>query len=139
MQSPFISSSETTLYIPGQWPLEDGFAAERDDLCVSHNNSFITTVGKWVAIVADISTLFTLPHDFARKFLRRQKIAIVPILGENGSSKKRLIDAGFVNEVKKTITLTTSACERDSTSRPSIEAASFPRSLVPESKPWRGA
>ncbi|OAL54281.1 hypothetical protein IQ07DRAFT_628130 [Pyrenochaeta sp. DS3sAY3a] len=88
-------------FVPGQWPVECDLD-DQDDASLSHSgrgaSTFFTTVGRWAATVANITTLFRLPQRLAGRFLRPQRIEAVPIVRADGSFKKRLVDAGLEDD-----------------------------------------
>ncbi|CAO2654732.1 Nn.00g114650.m01.CDS01 [Neocucurbitaria sp. VM-36] len=97
-QSPLSSTSG--LYVPGQWPLEPSLPIERDDHPTTATaSSFFTTIGRWAATVTNVTNLFRLPVRLAERYLRKQTIRAIPVTREDGSNKKRLVDAGFADEL----------------------------------------
>lgn len=78
--------------MPGQW-LEDESHLEDSSIAPVHTNTVFTTLARF----ATSATLevFKIPYRLTQFFTRPQQIRAVPVLREDGASKRRLVDAGL--------------------------------------------
>jgi hypothetical protein len=93
-QQPAYSSPH--IHIPGAWPSEHDATAIQE--AAPAHSSFFTTVNRWATTVS-LSNILSLPQRLAQRFLRRQTICAVSIIGSDGSNKKRFIAAGVADEI----------------------------------------
>lgn len=77
--------------MPGEWPTEALSAAPAETPVFSA----FSTVGRWAA---KASSVLTLPKRLINQYWGAQQIVAVPITSDNGSQKKRLVDAGVIDE-----------------------------------------
>jgi hypothetical protein len=102
---PDFSPSPGALRIPGRWPREydtprildvvNGTAA--DDAPAPRGRAFMTTLGNW--FLADhIINIMAVPARFIKRYFRQQQIIVQPVIRDDGACKKRIIDAGPVDE-----------------------------------------
>ncbi|KAF2631013.1 cysteine proteinase [Macroventuria anomochaeta] len=83
--------SSPARYVPGQWPEDNSIIEEASAPATS--TSFLTTL-------AHFATSITLevcktPRRLRQRFTRPQQIVAVPIIRQDGASKRRLVDAGL--------------------------------------------
>ncbi|KAF3035207.1 hypothetical protein E8E12_002763 [Didymella heteroderae] len=78
-------------YVPGQWPQEDLNAA--NETAPASRASSFTTLARFAANLR--LGVLNIPERLRKLFARPQQIVAVPVIREDGSCKRRLIDAGL--------------------------------------------
>lgn len=81
--------------MPGQWPGQDAISDDRPQ--VRAGGSFFTTLGNWAATLLNPANLLTIPQRLFKCYWQQHRIVAVPVIGSNGSNKKRFIDAGLLD------------------------------------------
>lgn len=87
-----------TRFIPGQWPEEVLDAPEAvldapNEVAPAPRASFFTTLSHYAANFR--LEVLRIPERLRNRFVRPQQIVAVPVIREDGSCKRRLIDAGL--------------------------------------------
>lgn len=77
--------------IPGQWPEDD--AQVEHTVAPTPRSTFFSTVARFATSIT--LEVFSLPNRLRQHFTREQQILAVPVVREDGASKRRLIDAGL--------------------------------------------
>ncbi|KAJ4366074.1 hypothetical protein N0V95_000301 [Ascochyta clinopodiicola] len=88
-QALYSSPAHTT---PGQWPEE--YLDSGEATAPAPSDTFFTTAARFATSVT--LEVFKLPSRLVNSFTRQQQIHAVPIIREDGASKRRLLDAGLV-------------------------------------------
>lgn len=78
-------------HIPGQWP-QEVFSAP-DEVAPAPSTSFFSTLARFATSIT--LEVFSIPERLRKRFARAQQIIAIPVIREDGSSKRRLIDAGL--------------------------------------------
>jgi len=79
-------------FIPGQWPQEDINDAA-DAVAPAPRASIFTTLSRFATNFR--LEVFKIPERLRNRFLRQQQIFAVPVVREDGSCKRRLVDVGL--------------------------------------------
>jgi hypothetical protein len=78
-------------HIPGQWPTE--ISSEINETAPAPRPSIFTTLSHFATSIGlEVSNI---PERLRKIFARPQQIIAVPVIREDGSSKRRLVDAGL--------------------------------------------
>lgn len=86
-----LRQSSPKRYIPGQWPEE--VVTDANEVAPTANASIFSTLARFATSISlEVSSI---PERLRKYFARPQQIIAVPIIREDGSSKRRLLDAGF--------------------------------------------
>jgi hypothetical protein len=78
-------------FVPGQWPQEDFDTP--DEVAPAPRTSVFTTLARFATNIR--LEVFGIPERLKKLFVRPQQIVAVPVIREDGSCKRRLIDAGL--------------------------------------------
>ncbi|KZM19408.1 uncharacterized protein EKO05_0009048 [Ascochyta rabiei] len=88
---PQALESSTAHTTPGQWPEE--YLDSDEATAPARSDTFFTTAARFATSVT--LEVFKLPSRLVNSFTRQQQIRAVPIIREDGASKRRLVDAGL--------------------------------------------
>ena len=77
--------------IPGQWPEE--YLCVEEAATPIHTGTFFSTAARFATSVT--LEAFKIPFRLVQRFTRQQQIRAVPIIRDDGASKRRLVDAGL--------------------------------------------
>ncbi|KAF3003488.1 hypothetical protein E8E13_004297 [Curvularia kusanoi] len=112
-------------YVPGQWPQDCDVAT----VAPATSGSMFTTLARFATTVS--LELFKLPQRLVKRFYRPQQIVAVPVITEDGASKRRLIDAGLA-PFTPTTNRGAAARQQDNAYTPKLWTVSPPTPSPPE-------
>ncbi|KAJ8116437.1 hypothetical protein OPT61_g2128 [Boeremia exigua] len=102
--------------VPGQWPEDLSMIDEAT--APSPTGGIFSTLGRFATSLT--LQMFKIPERLIKRFTRSQQIRVVPVIREDGASKRRLIDAGLAPATPTRKVNAAPSQDRDVTRTPSL-------------------